>query len=224
MEVLERKYSRTWEIKNYWKILKTLEVRWCTVKKSASKNIFCRWKSLKSHKGIPYTHRFESGNDTFQNMPHMFSGLENAFAGPGWTWKHKKWKDQTFLHRNYIPKFFSTLTKNFFCSIKKFSEKIRNFLVRKIFCPQNRKKSQNFKMSKFQHFEILTFFRFCGQIFFGPKMFGKFFGFFFDRAKKYFLSELRNFLGYSFDVKMSDLFIFYAFRFIRARQTRFLAR
>ena len=152
MEVLERKYSRTWEIKNYWKILKTLEVRWCTVKKSASKNMFCRWKSLKSHKGIPYTHRWESGNDTFQNMPHMFSGLENAFAGPGWTWKHKKWKDQTFLHRNYIPKIFSTLTKNIFLLDQKIFRKIfQKFLVRKNFARKIEKKS------KFQNVEISTF-------------------------------------------------------------------
>ena len=163
MEVLERKYSRTWEIKNYWKILKTLEVRWCTVKKSASKNIFCRWKSLKSHKGIPYTHRWESGNDTFQNTPHMFSGLENAFAGPGWTWKHKKWKDQTFLHRNYIPKNFSTLTKNIFLLDQKKSEKKSKKLWSENFLPAKSKKSQNFKMSKFQHFEILIFFDFAGK-------------------------------------------------------------
>ena len=148
MEVLERKYSRTWEIKNYWKILKTLEVRWCTVKKSASKNIFCRWKSLKSHKGIPYTHRFESGNDTFQNMPHMFSGLENTFDGPGWTWKHKKWKDQTFLHRIYIPKNFSTLTKKIFCSIKKNSDKISGKFLSENFLTAKSKKCQNVKMSE----------------------------------------------------------------------------
>ena len=51
----------------------------------AKKNL---WKTLKSHKGIPYTHRWESGNDTFQNTPHIFTGLENAFAGFRWTWKH----------------------------------------------------------------------------------------------------------------------------------------
>ena len=80
-------------------------------------------------------------------------------------------------------------------------------------------------MSKFQHFENLTFFRFCGQNKFGPKNFWIFFGPFFLIEQKIFFVRVENFLGgYSFDVKMSDLFIFYAFRFIRARQTRFLAR
>jgi len=195
MEVLERKYSRTWEIKNYWKILKTLEVRWCTVKKSASKNIFCRWKSLKSHKGIPYTHRWESGNDTFQNMPHMFSGLENAFAGPGWTWKHKKWKDQTFLHRNYIPKNFSTLTKNIFLlDQKNFRKKIQKILVRKNFARKIEKKSkfQNVEISTFWNFD---FFRFCGQTFFGPKFFGFFFRKIFWSNKKIFFVRVEIFFG-----------------------------
>ena len=34
----------------------------------------------------------------------MFTGLENAFAGPGWAWKPHKSKDQIFLHRNYVQK------------------------------------------------------------------------------------------------------------------------
>ena len=73
---------------------------------------FYHWKSLKSHNGIPYTHRRESENDTFQNMPKIFTGVENVFAGPGGAWKPHKWKDQIFLHRNYVQKKFSTPKKN----------------------------------------------------------------------------------------------------------------
>ena len=82
-----------------------------------------------------YTHCQESGNDTFQNMLKIFTGLENVFAGPGWVWKPHKSKDQIFLHRNYIQKYFSTPKKNMFFPDRKkirkffghFSEKIRNF-------------------------------------------------------------------------------------------------
>ena len=34
------------------------------------------------HDAIPKTHRLESGNMTFRNMQSIFTGLENAFAGP----------------------------------------------------------------------------------------------------------------------------------------------
>ena len=39
------------------------------------KYIFYHWKSLKPHKWNPYTHRRESGNNTFQNMHKIFTGL-----------------------------------------------------------------------------------------------------------------------------------------------------
>ena len=47
------------------------------------------------------------------------------------------------------------------------------------------------------------------------------FPFFLPSSKKYFLSELRNFLGYSYDVKSSNLSIYEVFRTIGARQIRF---
>ena len=183
------------------------------------KNIFCRWKSLKSHKGILYTHRWESGNDTFQNMPHMFSGLDNAFARPGWTWRHKKWKDQTFLHRNYIPKIFSTLTKNIFLlDQKNFRKKIRKFLVRKIFA---RKSIFFLKLLKFQHFEILIFFfDFAGKFFTDQKSL-IFFRNIFWSSKKIFFVGVEKLLGIKFRCKNVWSFHFLCFQ---ARQTRFLAR
>ena len=100
---------------------------------------------LKSHKGIPYTHRWESENNTFQNTLRIFTGLENAFAGPGWTWKYHKSKDQKILHQNYIQKksqhreFFSCSIKkcfdfffDFFWSEKKLSEKSEKVEISKI--------------------------------------------------------------------------------------------
>ena len=99
-------------------------------------------KSLKSHKRIPYTHRWESGNDTFQNMPHIFTGLENAFAGPGWTWKHHKSKDHKFLHSKLYPKKNLISEKNIF------------LLDQNIF----RKKNDFFWSSKKYFFSELRFF------------------------------------------------------------------
>ena len=154
-------------------------------------------------------------------MPLIFSGLENRFAGPGWTWKHKKWKDQKFLHRNCIPQKFSTLRKNKILLDQKNPEKKRNFWSN-FFCPQNRKisKCQNIEISifdifsifEFRYFDILTFFRFCGQFFFEPKCFGFFFGKFFDRAKIYFFSELRIFFGIQFRCKNFWSFHFLCFQ------------
>ena len=112
---------------------------------------FYHWKSLKSHNGIPYTHRRESGNDTFQNMPQIFTGLENAFAGPGWAWKPHKSKDQIFLHRNYVQKISQLRKKNFFSRSKNF----RIFLAKKItkMFPKNQK-------NRFQNFKILKILKF----------------------------------------------------------------
>ena len=80
---------------------------------------------------FPYTHRLESGNIPFRNMQNICTGLENAFAGPGWLWKPHKSKDHIFLHRNYTQKKFATPKKiiffrdrNFF-SKKNVEEKIR---------------------------------------------------------------------------------------------------
>ena len=82
----------------------------------------------------------------FQNMPHIFAGLENAFAGPGWTWKYHKSKVQEILHRNYIQKSFSTPRKNiYFARSKIFPKIFRKFLVRKNFVR---------KIEKFQNVEI----------------------------------------------------------------------
>ena len=47
------------------------------------------------------------GNIPFRNMQNIFTGLENAFAGPGWPWKPHKSKEQIFLHRSYTPNFFA---------------------------------------------------------------------------------------------------------------------
>ena len=61
---------------------------------------------------FPYTHRLESGNIPFRNMQNIFTGLENAFAGPGWPWKPHKSKEHIFLHRSYTQIFFATPKKN----------------------------------------------------------------------------------------------------------------
>ena len=53
-------------------------------------------------------HRLESGNIPFRNMQNTITGLENAFAGPGWPWKPHKSKEQIF-YIEVIPKFFSQL-------------------------------------------------------------------------------------------------------------------
>ena len=74
--------------------------------KKCSTIFFVRnWKSLKSHKEIPYTHRRESGNNTFQNMYKIFTGLENAFAEPGWVWKPHKSKDRISTSKQLYPFF-----------------------------------------------------------------------------------------------------------------------
>ena len=90
-------------------------------------------------------HRLESGNIPFRNMQNTFTGLENAFAGPGWPWKPHKSKEQIFLHRNYILFFFSQLRKknrdrNLF-SEKKYRKKIRE--------KNPRKNRDFFKIEKF---------------------------------------------------------------------------
>ena len=72
---------------------------------------------------VPYTHRLESGNIPFRNMQNIFTGLENAFAGPGWPWKPHKSKDHIFLHRNYVQNFFSTPIFYFFSKLEKKSTK-----------------------------------------------------------------------------------------------------
>ena len=70
-------------------------------------------------------------------MQKIFTGLENAFAGPGWAWKPHKSKDHKFLHRNYIQKIFNSEKNMFFFSIKMFSfffgkKKSRKMLPEKI--------------------------------------------------------------------------------------------
>ena len=143
---------------------------------------------LKSHKGIPYTHRWESENNTFQNTLRIFTGLENAFAGPGWTWKYHKSKDQGFLHQNYIQ-IFSQL-RDFFCPINFFSKKIINLLVRKKIVAKSKKST----FWKFWNFGNL-FFSILRQTFFGPKNFVFFSDFFWSGKKKFFLGvEKKNWI------------------------------
>ena len=139
-------------------------------------------------------------------MHKIFTGLENAFAGPGWVWKPHKSKDQIVLHRNYIQKYFSTPKKNmFFSRFKKFSIFFSAKKNQKNVAPKNPKNFQDFSANIFRDF-------------FPPKKSGK------KSRKKHIFSELRFFSGYSFDVKIYDLSIYEVSRPIRARQTRFLAR
>ena len=77
----------------------------------------------------------------FSEHVKIFTGLENAFAGPGWVWKPHKSEDHNFLHRNYTPPkkksrlrfffsssfFFSTLKNRRF-----FGENLKNFESLKI--------------------------------------------------------------------------------------------
>ena len=54
------------------------------------------------------------------------------------------------------------------------------------------------------------------QIFQKKNVRQKNFDFFFDREKKYFFSELRKKIGYSFDAELSELSIYEVFKAIRA--------
>ena len=107
----------------------------------------------------PYTPRIDRGNTHFQIIKNIFTWLGNAFVSTGRSWKPHKWKECNFLHRNYIPKIFSTPKKswknfrsNFFFDF--WSDFSRKFFRRK-------KIEKNFR-SKF----FSTFFR-SFEIFFG---------------------------------------------------------
>ena len=113
------------------------------MKRDRPKKYFLSLKITQSHKGIPYTHRRESGNNTFQNMHKIFTGLENAFAGPGWVWKPHKSKDQIF--------YIETMSKK----ISQLRKKITFFLDQKNFEIFFGKKNHE-KCSP----KIRTFFRF----------------------------------------------------------------
>ena len=45
---------------------------------------------------VPYTHRIDRENNQFQIMQKIFTGLENAFVGTGWSWKPHKSKEHIF--------------------------------------------------------------------------------------------------------------------------------
>ena len=51
---------------------------------------------------FPYAHRLESGNIPFQNIQKIFTGLENAFAVLGASWKPHKSKVRSILHRSLL--------------------------------------------------------------------------------------------------------------------------
>ena len=120
--------------------------------------------------------------------------LEERFGGARVSrtpWKPHKSKDNNFLHRSCIPKknlnsekiyFFSNLDRRFFFF---------------------RSKNFNQKSTFFDSIFGWKFFDLRKNIFFE-----KFFFHRFEVGKKYFFSELRNFLGYSFDVKNCDLSIY----------------
>ena len=115
--------NRSYTPKNFPTPKKILKIR--DREKSFVFSDFFQWKSLKSHRGIPYTHRRESGNNTFQNMPKIFTGLENVFAGPGRAWKPHKSKDWKILQVSYTQIFFSTPKKIYvFFTLQK---KVLNF-------------------------------------------------------------------------------------------------
>ena len=104
--------------------------------------------------------------------------------------KRHKSKDWNFLHRNYIPKFFSTPTKNIF------SSSILKIKIKLTKVENDQKSSRESLMILdwiFDHFQLLSVF-FKGS-----------------SSKKYFLSELRKKLGYSFDVESSNLLIYDVF-------------
>ena len=64
-----------------------------------------------SHKGIPLYTPYRSRKHTFPDHQKIFTWLENAFVCTGRSWKPHKRKEHIFLHRNYIPKNFSTPKK-----------------------------------------------------------------------------------------------------------------
>ena len=81
-------------------------------------------------------------------------------------------------------------------------------------------KSEHFRkwtfLSQSEHFDVFSDF-----LFFFQKIY--FFNFFWTRKKEYIFSELRIFLGHSFDVKLSVLLIYGVFRAFGARQIWFSA-
>ena len=77
-------------------------------------------------------------------MDKIFTGLENAFAGPGWVWKPHKSKDHIFYIETMSKKIFSTPKKNtFFLDQKNFE----NFSGEKKITKNFPEKSENFLSS-----------------------------------------------------------------------------
>ena len=83
-------------------------------------------------------------------MPKIFTGLENAFAGPGWAWKPHKSKDQIFYIETMSKKISQLRKKfSFFLDQKNFDFFFRPKIFTKIF-PE---KSDFFQDFKFQNFD-----------------------------------------------------------------------
>ena len=93
------------------------------------------------------------GNIPFRNMQNIFTGLENAFAGPGWPWKPHKSKEQIFLHRSYTQKIFATLKKKIAIEKKSKKSKKSEKKNRKI----RNKKIRDFSKSQISKFWNLRF-------------------------------------------------------------------
>ena len=108
---------------------------------------------------IPYTHRIDRGNNQFQIMQKIFTGLENAFVGTGWSWKPHKSKEHIFLHRNYTQKISQLRKKNENFSIEKnfrnfFDEKKSRKIRPKI--ESSTLKKKNFSGRKIWNFRFLV--------------------------------------------------------------------
>ena len=111
---------------------------------------------------VPYTHRIDRENNQFQIMQKIFTGLENAFVGTGWSWKPHKSKEHIFLHRNYTQKNLnSEKNGNIFRSKKN----PKNFRRKKI-PEKSDPKSKNSDFQKKWFFENLNFDQIFREIFF----------------------------------------------------------
>ena len=124
-------------------------------------------------------------------------------------WKPHQSKAINFLHRNYVPTFFPTPTKNYFFSGSKiFFEKNQQ----KIFFGENPEKIWNFDFwTKFFEFQI--FFGIFTETYFWLIFFRKIFLF---PKKNIFWLELEKKLVHSFDVENWELSIYEVFRAIPA--------
>ena len=103
-------------------------------------------------------------------MQKIFTGLENAFVGTGWSWKPHKSKEHIFLHRYWYPKKNPAHKKNKIIFDRKKHSTNKSDEKKSIFSPSKMRFSENqlFSMvfwdfSKIERTKIRTKNRSCYQ-------------------------------------------------------------